>query len=317
MKRHHVIKGLVTGGLATVALLLASTGWAEMADGKWLVRSGDSLSKIVTEIAPASAQRGALMRAIVEANPQAFKDGNPDKLAAGATLLIPDGNMVAKGAAKGSAPVQAARAPAPTPQAPSGAPILKPQADGGAGMVVYTKGSAMAAGQGGDVRELRTGDSLFNGETLSTGPGSYMRIRYSDGTTMLLRPRTRFVIEDYQYSGNSNADRSVMRLVKGGFRSVTGAIGKNNQDAYQVRTPIATIGIRGTDYTTIYCEGDCVNIPDGLYSAVDAGGTTLSNADGSLDLDSGQSGYAPLAGGRPVRLRVPPGILKLPSTECS
>jgi hypothetical protein len=45
-----------------------------------------------------------------------------------------------------------------------------------------------------------------------------------------------------------------LRLLKGGFRTVTGMIGKRgNADAYKLRAAAATIGIRGTDFTSRLC----------------------------------------------------------------
>ena len=134
---------------------------------------------------------------------------------------------------------------------------------------------------------------------------------------MLIRPRSRLVIEDYQHRGDPDTDRSFLRLVKGGFRTVTGVIGKDNRDAYRVSTPVATIGIRGTDYHTLFCQGDCINVPDGLYTTTDDGETVLTNNQGSQGVAAGKSGYVPIDGGRPVPLRVPPKVLKLPPPECS
>lgn len=295
--------------LAVSSMMAPLVGHGEMADGKWMVRPGDSLSKIVRQIAPdSSIDRNSLMQRIVAANPRAFKDANPNLMLAGVSLTIPDAGM--------SLPTSPTARVATMKAAPGQEPIVKPQEDGGAGIVTYTKGSVMSAGASG-VRELSQGDSLANGETLSTGPGSYLRMRYSDGATMLVRPRSRIVIEEYQHTGDAQTDRSFLRLVKGGFRTVTGTIGKNNQDAYKVITPVATIGIRGTDYHTLFCQGDCVNIPDGLYTSTESGETVLTNGAGEQGVPQGQAGYVPLDGGRPVRLKIPPKVLKLPASECS
>jgi hypothetical protein len=55
--------------------------------------------------------------------------------------------------------------------------------------------------------------------------------------------------------------RAFFRLLKGGFRTVSGLIGKADVNAYKVSTPVATIGIRGTDYIVVLCDTACANDP--------------------------------------------------------
>lgn len=300
---------LCAGAFGTAMLLAQGAQAGLTADGKWRVERGDSVYKITRTLAPDSAkQRKQLAKALVAANPKAFKDGNPNWLFAGVTLRIPDAAAVAALLAgqRQAAAREAAKAAAP----------VEPE-DDSAGKVVYTKGSATAAGGDGGIRSLQPDSKVFEGDTVSTGPGSYIRLRYKDGATMLLRPRTRMQIEEYRHTGDTASDSSLLNLVKGGFRTVTGAIGRENRSNYKVRTPVATIGIRGTDYSAIFCQGDCVNLPDGLYTAVEAGGTTVSASGGGVqDVAPGQSAFVPITGGAPQLLRVKPAMLDLPTPAC-
>ncbi len=154
----------------------------------------------------------------------------------------------------------------------------------GIGTVVMLTGKATALGSDGTVRRLAKNDSVFAGDLVNSGFGSYVNLRFSDGAFFLLRPDTRFQIEQYEYAAASAApaaaaaavpaagtaaplvvapqalagnSRAFFRLVKGGFRSVSGLIGKLNRDDYRVSTPVATIGIRGTSYSARLCEGAC------------------------------------------------------------
>ena len=52
----------------------------------------------------------------------------------------------------------------------------------------------------------------------------------------------------------AGASHAFFSLLKGGFRTVSGLIGKINHEDYSVATPVATIGIRGTDYLTVLCD---------------------------------------------------------------
>lgn len=165
----------------------------------------------------------------------------------------------------------------------------------GAATVVMLTGKATALGADGTVRKLVKNDAVFSGDIVNSGLGSYVNLKFSDGAFFLLRPETRFQIEQYEYTPavaaapvaavpvakpalaavapaaakpaplitapqtqtSSSNSRAFFRLVKGGFRSVSGLIGKLNRDDYRVSTPVATIGIRGTHYSARLCDSDC------------------------------------------------------------
>ncbi len=323
---------MLSKNLRNVALLLllVTSSILNAGSAVWVVESGQSLSKIVRQLLPNDpGARSTMIRAIVDLNPRAFGRGNPDLMYAGVTLKLPDANQLAAVAIAQLAEKKGAQRVAPgspivkhvvTPPMPKKLaklvePVVAPT-DGSAGRIVYSKGRSTAAGISGDVRELDKGAKVFEGDTLNTGPGSFLRVRYSDGGTMLLRPRTRLQLQEYTHTGDEASDRNFMRLVKGGFRTVTGAIGHNKKDAYLVSTPVATIGIRGTDYSAIYCAGDCVNMPDGLYTTTDSGSTLVSSAGASEVVDTGESVYVPSVGGVPQPLKIKPRILSLPDPGC-
>ncbi len=173
-------------------------------------------------------------------------------------------------------------------------------------------GQVTAAGDDGTVRPLAKGASVFSGDTISTGPNSRVRLVFSDKGVIFLRPSTRFVIDSYKHAGDAQQDESKFSLVKGGFRSVTGAIGQAAPEKVKIQTPVATIGIRGTDHEGRFCAGDCLDLTDigvsapadGLYTATNAGQTVV----GTQQFGPGQYGYTTPAG-LTVRLPEPPPIL--------
>ena len=165
-----------------------------------------------------------------------------------------------------------------------------------AGHISLLTGRATAATAEGSIRPLLQGGKVYSGETIATGPASYLNIVFSDGGRVLLRPNTRFQIENYRYPATTRGSRgqpaaaqaqqgnAFFRLLKGGFRAITGLIGKNNRENVSVRTPVATIGIRGTDFEVRMCAGDCLDIDplpnDGLYAGVFDGGIGITNGAG-------------------------------------
>ncbi len=183
-----------------------------------------------------------------------------------------------------------------------------------AGKVDAVAGQVTGAGADGAIRTLAKDGPVFSGDIISTGPNSRVRIVFSDEGIIFLRPSTRFVIDSYKHTGNTQQDESTFSLVKGGFRSVTGAIGQANKDKVRIETPVATIGIRGTDHEGRFCAGDCLDLtnigvsapPDGLYTATNVGQTVV----GTQQFGPGQYGFTTPARVT-VRLPEPPPILTM------
>lgn len=135
-------------------------------------------------------------------------------------------------------------------------------ADETAGSVRYMSGTLVAQKADGTLRVLQPKSAVHPGELLVTGDKSYAQVTMNDGTKMTLRPQSNLKIETYQFNQESPAaDNAVFRLLKGGFRTVTGLIGKRgNPDAYKLNAAGATIGIRGTDFSSRLCGSkDCAD----------------------------------------------------------
>jgi hypothetical protein len=129
-----------------------------------------------------------------------------------------------------------------------------------AGMVGNMSGTLVVQRVDGTVTVVAPKSKLYAGDMLITAKDSYAQVEMNDGTRMTLRPNSNLRIDSYQYRKEAPKDDNiVLRLLKGGFRTVTGLIGKRgNPDAYQLRAATATIGIRGTDFSTRLCATkDC------------------------------------------------------------
>jgi FecR protein len=99
-----------------------------------------------------------------------------------------------------------------------------------------------------------------------------------------LTPNSEFRIDDYRYNGElDGSERIAMQLVKGGLRTLSGAIGKAKQSAYEMITKAATIGIRGTEYTLLYSP------QGGVTGSVAHGRIAVCNGAGCVDVDLGKS----------------------------
>ena len=196
-----------------------------------------------------------------------------------------------------------------------------------AGKVLFVSG-AVTLERGGS-RTLNKGDALEAGDVIVTGEKARAQILMADGAKIALRAGSRFRIDEFslpqavsapsQAAVVSTDGRSVSSLLKGGFRTTTGTIGKVDRNAYEVRTPIGTLGIRGTDYAAVFCVGDCTDVPgmaagvpirDGLYLGVYDGSIAFVGGGRELLVNRGEFVFIPLAGTRPEPLQTPPAFLE-------
>lgn len=191
-----------------------------------------------------------------------------------------------------------------------------------AGSVLFSKGTVTA--QRGSVIALTKGDSVLSSDTITTGDTSRAQLLMIDGAKIAIRPNSEIRIDEYAYAAASptvveaSNDRSVISLVKGGFRTITGAIGEENRSNYEVRTAVGVLGIRGTDFAILLCGGDCnwapnVNpgepIEDGLYIGVTAGVIAFRAQGGDIVVRAGEYAFIPLGPRAPERLDSPPPVL--------
>ncbi|MDZ4202524.1 MAG: FecR domain-containing protein [Gallionella sp.] len=123
------------------------------------------------------------------------------------------------------------------------------------GKVGYMSGTLVAQRADGTIKVMGPKSEVLEGDMLITAKDSYAQVQLNDGAKMTLRPHSNLKIDAFSFNRDKPAaDNAVMRLLKGGFRTVTGLIGKRgNPDAYKLRAASATIGIRGTDFSTRIC----------------------------------------------------------------
>jgi len=90
---------------------------------------------------------------------------------------------------------------------------------------------------------LVTGDSVFRNETVRTGADSTAKLVFLDSTNLGVGPVSSVKLDQFVYVGESNGQKMTVNLAKGVFRFTTGVLDKK---AYEITTPTAAIGVRGT-----------------------------------------------------------------------
>lgn len=195
-----------------------------------------------------------------------------------------------------------------------------------AGKVLFVSGSVTI--ERPTATPANVGDLIEQGDVIATGEKARAQLLMNDGARIALRSGSRFRIDEFSLPAavtapvratTANASgRTVSSLLKGGFRTTSGAIGKTDPAAYAVRTPVGTLGIRGTRYVAVWCTGDCRDAPglqpgdvirDGLYLGVEEGVVVFEYGGVEFKLTAGQVMFFPAGGGTPESLDRAPSWL--------
>ena len=154
------------------------------------------------------------------------------------------------------------------------------------GYVAQLIGRATSRGVDSKVHQLQINSQIFEGDRLETEVGARLYILMDDGAEVHLKEDSALKISEYVISaGYGKESSSILDLIRGGLRKITGSIGASSHANYQVQTGFATIGIRGTEYIVKLCkQDDCTqnvsrNDPDAKLHAVVLNGAISVSTD--------------------------------------
>jgi len=259
------------------------------ADIRYLhVQRGQTLHNIIRRLYPERKKEWPkLTRDIVRINPHAFVNNDPTKMKAGVRLKLPKKVVVR------SQPVK---------------PIKLKQV----GTVAESSGSVVAVDKRQVSRKLKQGEPVFLGDKVVTGEDGFVKLRMIDDALLDLRCFSIMVIEEYAL--NTSNRRSILNLLQGSLKKVTGKIGKLTEDVYELRTPVASVGVRGTEYALRVFQskgcGGTVDADDGFYLEVIKGLVDVHNKAGRQVIAKGETAYVPLPKAVPQKVKIKPGIIK-------
>jgi hypothetical protein len=182
-----------------------------------------------------------------------------------------------------------------------------------AGVVQFAAGDVKVIAASGAERAARKGVPVSVGDTLLTAPGALAQLKMGDGAIIVVQAQSRLTVAEFHYAGKEDGTEKVRyRLEQGGFRAVTGAIGRTHKQNYLIETPIAHMGVRGTDHESYYfpatgpVAGD--GAKPGAYNKVNTGRTYMRTGAGEVEIDPNQVGFVASAGQVPVILPSVPGF---------
>lgn len=145
--------------------------------------------------------------------------------------------------------------------------------------VAVSVGEARKVGASGQTEALQTGASLMPGDRVRTGPDAVAILVFADEGRISLRADSELWIRHYELDPSGARTRIELELVRGTVRQISGNAARSQPDRYRLNTPIAVIGVRGTDFlakTTgdaveaFVHEGQIVLIPGAASCAGDS-----------------------------------------------
>lgn len=156
------------------------------------------------------------------------------------------------------------------------------------GSIIAIKGHAVATDKNGNEKTLQENSLVYEGDRIKTSTDSTVAIKMIDDARMYLKPESSIRISEYvMKSAFEKGSRSVINLIKGGLRKITGAIAANPLSVYRFHTGVMTIGVRGTDYVVKLCKDNdcqqsasCTDSDTRLHVAVLDGVITLEDEEG-------------------------------------
>ena len=168
--------------------------------------------------------------------------------------------------------------------------------------VKHSEGQTLLVRGGSFQSPIRAETGIRAGDRIRTGTDGVVQLRFADGALMSIQPGSDFKVEAFAY--DASLQRSFFELLRGTVRAVSGRIGKRDPEAWRLRTPTATLGIRGTEFTVseVVCPKRSCGPEDGVGLAVEvsAGRVAVTNQTGSIEVPAGASVRVPGPQAKPI-----------------
>ena len=103
-----------------------------------------------------------------------------------------------------------------------------------------------------DWRTVVIHDDVHQDELIKTGESSAARLVFADRTDFMIGAESEVVLDKFIYDATSNAGQLILRAKKGLMKFRTGSMSSRS---YRIETPVATVGVRGTEFVIQVFEG--------------------------------------------------------------
>lgn len=156
------------------------------------------------------------------------------------------------------------------------------------GTFIIVKNEVSIQKKSGATEVAKVGSTISVGDTVVSGADSRAKIAMQDRNIITILPNTRLVIEEYK---SSDKDRNVkLSLLEGKVRNDVKEKYDNEKNKFQIRTPTAVAGVRGTKFITTFAtstqttevitlKGEVVVTKYDLNKTTDLGTVTVSQGE--------------------------------------
>jgi hypothetical protein len=152
--------------------------------------------------------------------------------------------------------------------------------------------NVVTATRAGGARDLQAANPLFYRDALKTGPGARFEGKLDDGTVLTLGEKGKLTIDEFVYKPGAAGGKLALTVAQGPFLFVGGKIEAPSGGNVDIKTPVGTLGVRGT---TVWGG----KIDGGFGVLVLKGEVWLKTKNGVVDLKEG-SGTMVYAGKAPT-----------------
>ncbi|WP_316977296.1 tandem-95 repeat protein [Shumkonia mesophila] len=163
------------------------------------------------------------------------------------------------------------------------------------GTVETLHGKVTAIRADGTVVELQAGDPVYQGDILETGADGAIGVLLADDSTFSMAADGRMVLDEMVYDPSTQSGSINLSVVQGIFTFVSGQVAKTDPDAMTLTTPVATIGIRGTQVGLEIPDGQTLRVvlmeeSDGFV------GEVVVRNDGGVEVMNGAHDFTVITG---------------------
>lgn len=160
------------------------------------------------------------------------------------------------------------------------------------GEVMFVSGVAERVKPDGSRNSIAKGMQLLEGDRVKTNGESHVYVRLRDGGLLVVRPRSELQVDLWRFDPAQPQDSRIRYTLDNGVaRHVSGQAAKAASDKFRFNTPMAAIGVRGTDFTVL---AD----PQFTRVSVQSGGVIVNSLGNGCRAD----GLGPCEGGSAVEL---------------
>ena len=183
------------------------------------------------------------------------------------------------------------------------------------GVAAATKNDVQGI-MGAAPRALAAGSEVFANERVRTGQAATAQLLFLDQTSLSIGPLSEIKLDRFVYNPDSGSGSLALSASKGVFRFISGA---QHPTSYSIRTPVATIGVRGTicdlmlagspqgghtpQLALVGVQGTCfARLPNGQTVELAPGKALIIFADGGTQVITWDSTLINVAGSIPFPL---------------